>query len=57
MARLTRPVANDGDEQDAFTRWRGMYRWRPGDLHRIKRRANKRDRRDARLRIARNDED
>lgn len=57
MARLTRPVANDGVEQDAFTGWRRVTRWRPGDLRRIKRRANKRDRRDARLRITRNEED
>jgi len=41
---MTRPVAGNGDEQDAFTRWRRVYRFRPGEIRRIKRRANKRDR-------------
>lgn len=58
MTRFTRPVANNGTEQDAFSRRaRGLYRWRPGELRRIKRRAGKRDRRDARLRITRSEED
>lgn len=34
-----------GDEYDAFTGWRKYYRWRPGELRFLKRRANKRERR------------
>ena len=40
-----------GAEYDAFTGWRHVYRWRPGELRDIKRRANKRERRTARLAI------
>jgi hypothetical protein len=39
----------DGYEQDAFTGWRHVYHWRPGELRKIKRRANKRERRTARV--------
>ncbi len=31
-----------GDEYDAFTRWRKMLIWKPGQLKKIKRRYNKR---------------
>ena len=41
----------DGDEQDAFTSWRRVYRWKPGRLRKIKRRAAKFDRRLAREEI------
>lgn len=38
-----------GDEQDAFSRyWRRITRWQPGELSRLKRKANKRERREAR---------
>lgn len=43
----------NGDEYDAFTRWRAVHIWQPGQLKRIKRRAGKRERRDARAAIAR----
>lgn len=35
----------DGEEQDAFTGWRRYLRWKPGQLRKVKRRSNKRDRR------------
>lgn len=45
MARRPR---HDGDEQDAFSRyWRSALIWKPGQIKKIKRRANKRDRRNA----------
>jgi hypothetical protein len=44
-------ACHDADEYDAFTKWRRMYNWRPGDLRRIKRQASKRDRRRARAEI------
>lgn len=37
----------DADEYDAFTRWRKYYFWKRGQLAKIKRRANKRERREA----------
>ena len=37
-----------GDEQDAFSRWRHIHSWRPGELRKIKRRAGKRERHIAR---------
>ena len=37
-----------GDEQDAFSRrYKNFLKWRPGERKRIKRRANRRDRRNA----------
>ena len=39
------------EEQDAFTAWRGVMFWQRGELRRIKRRAAKRDRREARHEI------
>ena len=42
-----------GDEYDAFGRWRHLYRWRGGELRRIKRRASKRERRTAKSAIER----
>ena len=56
MTRMTRPVHNDGDEQDAFTGWRKYMHWKPGEVKRIKRRANKRDRQAAKRRIAREED-
>jgi hypothetical protein len=38
-----------GAEYDAFTGWRHVLHWRPGELRKIKRRANKRDRRTVRV--------
>ncbi len=35
------------DEQDAFTGWRRVLHFRPGQIRRIKRRAAKRERREA----------
>lgn len=40
-----------GDEYDAFTKWRRMYYWQRGELRRIKRQANKRERRIVRNKI------
>jgi hypothetical protein len=39
----------DGDEWDALTRARRFYHWRPGELRAIKRRYNKRQRKEARF--------
>lgn len=39
------------DEYDAFTKWRHVLHWQDGELRRIKRRANKRERRDAKRAI------
>jgi hypothetical protein len=36
----------DADEVDAFTRWRTVLHWRPGERHKIKRRYRKRVRRE-----------
>ena len=33
------------DEYDAFTKWRSVYIWKPGQIKSIKRRYNKRVRR------------
>ncbi|QBI96057.1 hypothetical protein SEA_MISSDAISY_77 [Mycobacterium phage MissDaisy] len=43
-----RPTA---DERDAFTRWRHVLRWRPGERKAIKRRSHRRDRRVERQRL------
>jgi hypothetical protein len=43
MKRLIRT----GEEQDAFTGWRHYLRWKPHQRKRVKRRANKRERREA----------
>jgi hypothetical protein len=42
----------DWEQQDAFTGWRKVMFWQRGELRRIKRRAAKRDRRDARAEIS-----
>jgi hypothetical protein len=46
-----------GDEQDAFTGWRHLLHWRPGQRKALKRRASRRVRRQARtaLRTGRGD--
>lgn len=43
---MTKRRIHDADEQDAFTGWRKVYRWKPGELRKIKRRASKRERRE-----------
>ena len=48
MTRMTRRVRNDGLDPDAFTSWRKVFHWQPGVLRYIKRRANKRERREGR---------
>jgi hypothetical protein len=47
-----RPIVN-GDEQDAYTRWRPIlcYMQRPGVVKAIKRTTHKRERREARAAI------
>jgi hypothetical protein len=40
---MTRAAKNAG-EADAFSRFRRYVRWRQGELHRIKRAANRRER-------------
>jgi hypothetical protein len=49
MARAVRT----GDEQDVFTGWRKLYKYtqRAGACKRVKRRANRRDRREAKLAV------
>lgn len=44
---------HDADEFDAFTGWRHVMHWRPGAIKKIKRRSNKRERREARDNIRR----
>jgi hypothetical protein len=46
-------ACHDADEYDAFTKWRRYYNWGPGRLKAIKRRASKRDRRQAQADIRR----
>lgn len=46
-------ACHDADEQDAFTKWRRYYRWKPGQLRTLKRRSSKRDRRQAQADIRR----
>lgn len=45
---MGRRALKNGDEQDAYTRWRGMlvYLGRPGVVKKIKRATHKRERRD-----------
>ena len=40
-----RGIKKTGDEWDAFTRWRRYIRWKPGQLRKVKRGYNKRQRR------------
>lgn len=39
------------DEQDAFTGWRRVLRWRPGQRKAVKARSHRRDRRVARQQV------
>lgn len=49
-------IAINGDETDAFSRKsRPLLRWKPGQLAEIKRKANKRERRQAKTAIQRGD--
>ena len=43
-----------GDEYDAFTGWRHVIAWRAGQRRAIKRRVNRRERREARSDLYRN---
>lgn len=45
---------HSADEYDAFTRWRRVLLWRPGERKQLKQRSHRRDRRAAR-RAARQD--
>ena len=47
MRRGHKATLSGGYEYDAFTGWRKLYRWGPGVLAYIKRRFNKRQRREA----------
>ncbi|HET9893729.1 MAG TPA: hypothetical protein VFQ44_02100 [Streptosporangiaceae bacterium] len=40
------------DEQDAFTGWRRVMPWHPGQLRKVKRRSSKRERRNGKDAIA-----
>lgn len=42
---------NNGAESDAFTRWRQFINWQPGELKAIKRRYNRRHRRETRQQL------
>jgi hypothetical protein len=42
----------DADEYDAFTGWRRVMYWRPGERKAIKARANRRERRVERQRLS-----
>lgn len=47
-----------GDEQDAFSRRaRAFYRWRPGQIRKLKRRSAKRERRNAAGEVRRDRQD
>ncbi len=50
MAPMPRRVVHE-DEQDAYTGWRRVYPWKPGERKGIKRRTHKRERREARVEI------
>jgi hypothetical protein len=52
MTRLTRSVGRSFEEQDAFAGWRRVLIWQRGELKRAKRRANKRERREARQQVS-----
>lgn len=45
---MKRRAMKTGDEVDAFTGWRHMFFWKPGERKAIKTRANRRERREAR---------
>jgi hypothetical protein len=49
MARASR----NADETDAFSRWRQAVVWRRGEIRRIKRAANRRERHKAKLGVRR----
>ena len=44
-------VLKSGDEYDAVTRWRHLIPWRVGERKAVKRRLNKRFRKEGRLRV------
>jgi hypothetical protein len=46
-----RGVKKGGDEWDAFTSWRRVLYWQAGELRRIKRRYNKRQRKLVRMEL------
>lgn len=53
--RDKRPL-KQADEYDAFTRARRWYKWRPGEIKDVKRRAHKWERRRGREQARRHDE-
>lgn len=52
MRRGHKAKLSGGAEWDAFTSWRRAYNWGPGVLAWIKRRFNKRQRREARRELS-----
>ncbi len=48
---MARQVGASFEEQDAFTGWRKVMLWQCGEIRKIKRRANKRERRRGRAEI------
>lgn len=45
---MTRRRMANGDEVDAFSPWRKFLHWKPGERKAIKRKANRRERREGR---------
>lgn len=43
--------AAGGEEQDAFSEWRKLLNWKPGEIKKLKRKANKRERQQAKKEI------
>lgn len=51
MSKGRKQITKGGDEFDIVTGWRKLFSWSRGDLKRIKRKMNKRDRKDAKQTI------
>jgi hypothetical protein len=51
---MTRPIKG-WDEQDAYTGWRKVMFWQKGELKKIKRRTHKRERREGKNDIRKED--
>jgi len=49
---MGRPIKG-WDEQDAYTGWRRVMIWRPGEIKKIKQRTHRRERREAKQEIRR----
>jgi hypothetical protein len=54
---VAKRVMKGGEERDAFTRWRYVMFWRPGERKAIKARVNRRERRGERQRLGRHEAD